>query len=412
MLGGIVGLDVEADQPGLGAEEGARARRKISEPGAHGQDHVGAAGQRVRRRRAGDADRAEVERMVRGEGALAGLGLGEGDRVGAAEAVEGSSGTAIDRPAAGDDERRLGRPERRGRGSELGRVGRRAADAPDPGGEEGARAVEGLRLNVLAERERHRPAGGRVGQHRHRPRECDEDLLGAEDAVEIARDGAKTVIGRDRAVGEILDLLEHRVRPAGGEDIPRQQEHGQAVDMRQRRRRHHVGGPRPDRGRAGHHPPPRRGLGEGDRGVGHRLLVMGTKSRQALAGRREGLAEPGDIAVAEDRPDAGEERQLGAIDLGPLGGEIAHQRLGHGQTDRVHGWLFLPRRGPARGVGHGHLRRAQIPPLGAEDKNGPPPVPPGTAIGDSDRGQRSGTAMKISRWDAAERGAPLRRVQR
>jgi len=72
-------------------------------------------------------------------------------------------------------------------------------------------------------------------------------MLGPGDPVKVAHDRPEAVVGADRAIVEVLDLLQHGVRPAVGEDIARNEEHGQPVDVRQRRRRHHVGGPRPDR---------------------------------------------------------------------------------------------------------------------------------------------------------------------
>ena len=68
---------------------------------------------------------------------------------------------------------------------------------------------------------------------------------------------------------------------------------------------------------------------------------MRPQRRQPLALGIERLAEPGDIAVAEDRDDAGEERHLIAADLADLSREEADQRLRHGQPDRAH---FRPSR--------------------------------------------------------------------
>jgi hypothetical protein len=158
-------------------------------------------------------------------------------------------------------------------------------------------------------------------------------LLRAGDAVEIARHRLEAVVGGSRAVAEILDLLQHRIGPAVGENIAGQQEQRQAVDMGHRRRRHHVKCPRPDRGGASHHAPPPHCLGEGDRRMGHGLLVMGAVGRQFSSDPEQGLADPRHIAVTEDRPDSGEERQLLAIDDGHLAGEEFHQRLRRGEAD-------------------------------------------------------------------------------
>ena len=56
------------------------------------------------------------------------------------------------------------------------------------------------------------------------------------DAVEVARDRPEAVVGGDAAVVEVLDLLQHRVGRARDEDVARQQQHRQAVDVGERRR--------------------------------------------------------------------------------------------------------------------------------------------------------------------------------
>ena len=72
----------------------------------------------------------------------------------------------------------------------------------------------------------------------------------------------------------------------------------------------------------------RDGLGEGDGGMGHGLLVVGAIGRQRLARRVQRLAEAGDVAVAEDGPDAGEVGHLDAVDVDELARQVAHERPG------------------------------------------------------------------------------------
>jgi hypothetical protein len=50
----------------------------------------------------------------------------------------------------------------------------------------------------------------------------------------------------------------------------------------------------------------------------HALLVVRAIGRQLVAHLIERLAQPGDIAMAEDRPDAAEDRHLLAVDHGHL----------------------------------------------------------------------------------------------
>lgn len=47
--------------------------------------------------------------------------------------------------------------------------------------------------------------------------------------------------------------------------------------------------------------------------MGHGLLVVGAIDRQRVARLRQGLAQPGDIAVAEDRPHAADVRHQRAV---------------------------------------------------------------------------------------------------
>ena len=71
-------------------------------------------------------------------------------------------------------------------------------------------------------------------------------------------------------------------------------------------------------------------LGVGDRGMGHSLLVLTAPGRQRFANPMQGLADPGDVAVAEDRPNTVDEAI--AI-LGHLNGKPAHHGLSRGKFD-------------------------------------------------------------------------------
>ncbi len=228
-------------------------------------------------------------------------------------------GVGIEDAAAADHEWLLRLLKQRCGFVDLARVGRNAAQPMHALVEEARRIVVSLGLHVLAEGERHRPAFGGIGQDRDRSIERRHDLLGPRDAIEIARHGLKAVIGAHRSVGEILDLLQNRIGPAAGEHVARDQEHGEPVDMRDRGGGDHVGRARADRGGAGHHPPAPRGLGEGDRGMRHRLLVMGAIGRQRVARAIERLAHAGHVAMAEDREHALEQPLLHARRFRPAG---------------------------------------------------------------------------------------------
>ena len=75
--------------------------------------------------------------------------------------------------------------------------------------------------------------------------------------------------------------------------------------------------------------------------MGHALLVMAAPGRQGVARPVQRLAQPRHVAVAEDRPDPGDE---GHARLGLLDSQIPHQRLGGGQPDGVHSAPPFPAR--------------------------------------------------------------------
>jgi hypothetical protein len=100
--------------------------------------------------------------------------------------------------------------------------------------------------------------------------------------------------------------------------------------MRDRCSRHHVGGARPDRTRHRHHPAAEARLGKGDRGMRHRLFVMGAICRQPVSHLIERLAKSCNVAVTEDRPNTGDKRHLFSVNLGHLPREITGQCLRHG----------------------------------------------------------------------------------
>ena len=89
VLVGVVGGDVDRDDAAVGVlEERPGAGGEVLEAGADGEDDVGGLGDGVGGGGAGDADGAEVERVVVGQGGLAGLGLADGDVVLLGEGLE------------------------------------------------------------------------------------------------------------------------------------------------------------------------------------------------------------------------------------------------------------------------------------------------------------------------------------
>jgi len=277
-------------------------------------DHqVGVAGDQVRPQRAGDADRAQVERVIVGQRALARLRLPDGDARLLDELAQHSRRVAVVHAAAGDDQRTLALPDPLRRLAQRGEVGAVARDVPDALAEERPRIVEGHRLHVLGQGQGHRAGVGGRSQHTHRFRQGGEQLLRAGDAIPVARDRLEAVVDRNVLRVLPLKLLQHGGRRALGEDVAGQQQHGDAVDRRRRRAGDHVGragadGRSADEGlQAIFH------LGVGDGGVDHCLLVARLVVAEGPRCLLQRLADAGDVAVAEDAPTAGEEGVFDAV---------------------------------------------------------------------------------------------------
>ncbi len=104
--------------------------------------------------------------------------------------------------------------------------------------------------------------------------------------------------------------------------------------------------PGPMERRDGHDLQPVAGTGVGGGRVHGALLVAGQEVGQVpepaagparLLGLRleQRLADPGDVAVAEDPEHAGDEAAFHAVPLGVLVGEEPHEGLGHGESHRL-----------------------------------------------------------------------------
>ena len=197
---------------------------------------------------------------------------------------------------------------------------------PDAPREKLLRPVVRLGLHVLRERERHGPRLGRVGEHAHRRQRGGQQLLG------------RSMRSKYRDTGSSESLTETSPRDgtssccstgsgAGCEDVAGQQQHGQPVDGRERRAGHHVRRAGADRGRARECCEPVLHPREPDGGVHHRLLVPRLVVGQQIGVLVQRLADPGDVAVAEDPEAPLEEPVLDAVALDVLRGEEPYERL-------------------------------------------------------------------------------------
>ena len=193
---------------------------------------------------------------------------------------------------------------------------------------EHAGAAQSALEHVLRQAEEGWSAIRGIEHRRHGLREGLEQLRRMHDPVPIAGHRSEGVVHRDARIPERLHLLEHRVRYTVHERVAREQEHGQAVRVRDARRGDHVQRAWSDRARGDHDLSPPLRLRERDRGHGHRLLVLAAPRRQLVAGGVQRRAEARHVAVPEDGEHARDERTLHTVDHGPLGDEVPDDRLG------------------------------------------------------------------------------------
>ncbi|MOA05459.1 hypothetical protein D3C78_1250580 [compost metagenome] len=111
--------------------------------------------------------------------------------------------------------------------------------------EEGRRIIIGLRLNILRQRQRHRPRLSRIGQHPHRVQGGAHKLLRPNNPVPELADRAECIHCRNGIIARHLKLLQHRIGLSAGEVVSRQQQHRNTVDRRGSGSRHHIKGSRP-----------------------------------------------------------------------------------------------------------------------------------------------------------------------
>ena len=313
-------------------KRGPRPGGEVLQPGADGEDHVGALGERIGRGRAHHTDRAAMDRVVVAERPLAGNRLHHRNPARGRKGRHRSLGARVAHPAARDDQRLL-RPlqQRRSLGHAV-TVRARARDGPDPLLEERLRVVEGHLLRVLGQRKEGRAAVARVEHGGDGLRQRRHQLRRVRDPVPVARDRLEGVVHGHGGVAEVLHLLQHRIGQPVHERVAREDQHRQPVGMGRARSRHHVERARPDRGRRDHDLAPALRLGVAHGRQRHGLLVLPAPGRQPVLDRLQRLRETGHVAVAEDREHTGEERNLLPVDDGVLAAKIADQGLRHRQA--------------------------------------------------------------------------------
>ena len=300
-----IGGDVDVDEAHVRVlERGPGRGGEVLVAGADADDQVRFGSDGVGRRRAGGADRAEGELVVPGQDADAGLGVAHRDAGQLGELREFLVGVGVEDAAAGDDQRALRGADGLGGAADVLVVGVGAADPPLALGQELLGHVEGLGLDVLRQRDGDGAGLGRVRQDAQAVVERGEQLLGPGDPVKELGQRPERVVDGDVVGVGLLELLQHRVRGAGGERVARQQQHRQPVGGGQRRAGEQVRGTRADRGAD------REGLAAaGVAGVADGLVRLGLfvaalvvrhDRRIELLVLLQGLADAGNVAVPED----------------------------------------------------------------------------------------------------------------
>ncbi|MBP2672768.1 MAG: hypothetical protein H6Q85_2834 [candidate division NC10 bacterium] len=312
------------------------SRREIAQSRADPDHEVGRACDGVGRRRARHPDPAEVPRTVPGQGALAGLGLGERDVELRAERLQRSLGARIPNAAPADHQGLLHGGDERRRPLHL--PGRRSAanDVVDALPQELFRIVVRFPLHILREGQRDRAGLGRIREHAHGVDAGAHELFRARDPIPVPAHRLERVVGRHVGVEELLHLLEDRIGLPAGEDVSGKEEHRDAVHRGGPGSRDHVERPRSDGAGDGEDLPAPHLLGVGDGRVRHALLVVPLVIGQAVRAVDQRLAEADDISVAEDAEHSTDELVLATIDVEVLVVEKPHERLRHGQSHCLH----------------------------------------------------------------------------
>ena len=307
------------------------AGRKVGQTGADGDHEVRLFGNRVGSSAAGDADAAHVQRVVKGDLALAGLRFADGDIELFGKGEGRAPAFGIGHAAADNHHRLLCGFDQVGCRLRFPVGGQLAVDVPHALLQEIVGIVERFRLDVLRHGDADRAGVGGAGQNAHRIDAGGHQLFGALDAVPVFADGAEGVVRRRGNGVELLDLLQHRVGLAAGEGIAGKDEQRDAVRRRGAAGGDHVQRAGADRRRAGNDLAAVLLLRVGNRGVRHALLVVTLEVGQVVTALFERLADTDHAAVAEDAEDAFDELGFLAVKADVLVVEELDEGLRHGE---------------------------------------------------------------------------------
>ena len=183
-------------------EQRLRSGGEILQPRARRQDHIGLAGERVGRRRAGDADAAERERIVPGQRPCRPASRRPAPPWRAAKAISVGLARLYFTPPPAMISGRWAPRSAAAAAASSSRSGAGLRQRTIRRSKKRRREICGLDLDILRQAQRHRPAFGRIGQHPERLGQRRDQLLRPIDAVEIARHRPEAVIGRGRRIAD------------------------------------------------------------------------------------------------------------------------------------------------------------------------------------------------------------------
>ena len=331
MLAGVEAGGVQGDEAKIvaRAENAPRSGREILQACADRQRDIALRRQRVGGRRADDAQRPDILRIVVQQRGATGDGFRHRQAVLMREPRHLFASERIMHAAAANDKRALRLPQGVRRRRERIAVGARAQNAMHPRAQKRQRAIERFGLRVLRQRQHGRAAIRRIEHRRHGLRQRRKQLMGIHNAIPITSDGAESVVDGRARIAEIFHLLQHRIGQAINKSVADQKQNRQAVGMGERGGGDHIRGAGADRTRGDENLPPSFRFGESRRGEPHPLLVLAAPSRQLIARGLQRLAQASHIAMPENGESAGEKRRRRAAVIGfdLLRDEIFDQRL-------------------------------------------------------------------------------------
>ena len=333
--------DIDVDKLAGILEQPLGGGGEIGVAGADADDQVRLLGDVVGSGAAGNADAAQVQGMGPLNGALARLGLGEGNAGGLGESTELGVSLGVADTAAADQHGTLSLLDGLGGVVQSGLGGGAALQTPHALFEEALGIVIGLALHVLGHGDADGAGVGGVGQHPEGGDHGAHQLLGADDPVPVAADGLEGVVGGDGQVVGLLHLLQHGVGLAAGIHVAGQHQQGDIVGGGGAAGGDHIGGAGAHRGRGHADLLALHLLGEGHGGLGHALLVLAVPDLQVLGLLGQRLAEAHHVAVAGNDKHAADEAVLHAVHLDELVLQETDQGLRHGQTNGFHVGRYL-----------------------------------------------------------------------